>query len=204
MLTILVLAATLSTEVTAALSLESILLGQAAGLHPEALHAALASWDALDARGEVHKPLLTIIDYALPSTTRRLWVFDLTSERVLFHELVAHGRNTGADIALHFSNVDESYMSSLGAFVTADAYDGKNGYSLRLRGTEPNVNDRAEARAIVMHGAPYVNQDIADQQGRLGRSLGCPAVRPEVARELIDEIKGGSVLYAWHPSMTAP
>ena len=85
--------------------------------------------------------------------------------------------------------------------MTGETYDGKNGYSLRLRGTEPTVNDRAEARAIVMHGAAYVDETIARSQGRLGRSLGCPAVRPAIARALIDEIKDGSVLYAWHPSI---
>jgi L,D-transpeptidase-like protein len=181
--------------------LEGDLLQSATGLHPEALHRALISWDALRARGEVQSPLLSVIDYGLPSTEKRMWVFDLSSERVLFHELVAHGRNSGEDLALIFSNADGSFMSSLGAFVTGSTYDGHNGYSLRLRGTEPDVNDRAEARAIVLHGAPYVDEAVALQQGRLGRSLGCPAVRPAIARELIDTIKDGSVLYAWHPSI---
>lgn len=185
-------------------ALENDLLKTTTGMHPEALHAALASWDSLRARGEVKSPLLCVIDYGLPSTEKRMWVFDLASERLVFHELVAHGRNSGADLAESFSNADGSYMSSLGAFVTGRTYDGKNGYSLRLRGTEPSVNDRAEARAIVMHGAPYVDAAIARSQGRLGRSLGCPAVRPAIARALIDEIKDGSVLYAWHPSIPHP
>jgi hypothetical protein len=182
-------------------TLEDTLVAEAAGLSPQALHAALASWESLSTRGEVHSALLSVIDYGLPSTQPRLWVFDLTSGRVLFHELVAHGRNSGWDLAVSFSNDDGTYMSSLGAFVTGSAYDGKNGYSLRLRGTEPERNDRAEARAIVMHGAPYVDEAIALKYGRLGRSLGCPAIRPAIARILIDEIKDGSVLYAWHPSI---
>jgi hypothetical protein len=181
--------------------LESDLLKSAPGLHPEALHAALTSWETLRASGAVQSPLLAVIDYGLPSTEKRLWVFDLASERILFHEVVAHGRNSGEDLALWFSNTDGSFMSSLGAFVTGSTYDGHNGYSLRLRGTEPEVNDRAEARAIVMHGAPYVDEEMALRQGRLGRSLGCPAVRPAIARTLIDTIKDGSVLYAWHPSI---
>jgi hypothetical protein len=182
-------------------NLEDTLLHEATGLSPQALHAALASWESLCERGEVRNSLLSVIDYGLPSTQPRLWVFDLASERVLFHELVAHGRNSGWDLAVSFSNDDGTYMSSLGAFVTGSAYDGTNGYSLRLRGTEPNRNDRAEARAIVMHGAPYVDEAVALKYGRLGRSLGCPAVRPAIARQLIDEIKDGSVLYAWHPSI---
>jgi hypothetical protein len=181
--------------------LEATLLNEATGIHPEALHAALSSWSALNARGDVHSPLLCVIDYGLPSTQKRMWVFDLSTERLLFNELVAHGRNSGEDLAESFSNDDGSYMSSLGAFVTGSTYDGHNGYSLRLRGTEPSVNDRAEARAIVMHGAWYVDEELAQKQGRLGRSLGCPAVRPEIAHALIDEIKDGSVLYAWHPSI---
>lgn len=180
--------------------LEATLLREADGLHPEALHAALASWQRLSAQGEASRPVLSVIDFALPSTSRRLWVFDLASRRVLFHELVAHGKNTGDDRAAYFSNDDGSLMSSLGAFVTGDTFVGKNGYSLRLCGTEPLVNDRAEARGIVLHGAPYVSDAVARALGRLGRSFGCPAVRPEIARALIDAIKGGSVLYAWFPS----
>ena len=182
-------------------TLEDTLVAEAAGLSPQALHAALASWESLSTRGEVHSALLSVIDYGLPSTQPRLWVFDLDSERVLFQELVAHGRNSGWVLAVSFSNDDGTYMSSLGAFVTGSTYDGKNGYSLRLRGTEPKLNDRAEARAIVMHGAPYVDEAIALKHGRLGRSLGCPAIRPAIARRLIDEIRDGSVLYAWHPSI---
>ncbi len=181
--------------------LEAAVLGAAPTLRPELLHAALSSWDTLRARGEVTRALLTVIDYSLPSTVKRLWVLDLVSKRVLFHELVAHGRNSGEELARSFSNEGGSLMSSLGAFVTGGTYDGRNGYSLRLRGMEPNVNDHAEARAIVVHGAPYVSEEVAHRLGRLGRSHGCPALRLAIARALIDEIKGGTLLYAWHPSI---
>ena len=137
----------------------------------------------------------------MPSTTKRMWVFDLAARPLLFHEWVAHGRNTGEDLAKSFSNEEGSRMSSLGAFVTGTTYNGRNGYSLRLRGVEAGVNDRAEARAIVVHGAPYVCEEIAHKLGRLGRSNGCPAVRPAIARTLIDEVKDRTLLYAWHPSM---
>jgi hypothetical protein len=192
-----------SFEAPAVPALETDLLHSASGLSPEALHAALASFESLRAKGEVHSSFLSVIDYSLPSTAKRMWVFDLDARRIVFNELVAHGRNTGEDLAVTFSNVDGSYMSSLGAFVTGDAYDGKNGYSMRLHGIEPNVNDHAEERAIVLHGAWYVDESLATTQGRIGRSLGCPAVRPAIARELIDDIKDGSVLYAWHPSIAA-
>jgi len=142
---------------------------------------------------------LAVIDYSLPSTQPRLWVFDIDRGKLLFQELVAHGRNTGDAVAQHFSNVDGSKMSSIGLYQTADTYYGNNGYSLRLRGLDPGFNDRALERAIVMHGAPYVSQAIAEQLGRLGRSWGCPAVRQEVARTVIDTLKGGALLFAYYP-----
>jgi len=182
-------------------AIETTLLRAAPTMRPEALRAALSAWGAQYSRGEISRPLLTVIDYGLPSTVKRMWVFDLASRRLLFHELVAHGRNSGEDLARSFSNDEGSLMTSLGAFVTGTTYDGQNGYSLRLRGMEPGVNDRAEARAIVMHGAPYVCEEVAHKLGRLGRSHGCPAVRAAIARTLIDEVKDRTLLYAWHPSI---
>jgi len=142
---------------------------------------------------------LAVIDYSVPSTLPRLWVFDVDRGRLLFQELVAHGRNTGERIAEHFSNAEGSKMSSLGLFRTADTYYGNNGYSLRLDGLDAGFNDNALSRAIVMHGAPYVSEAIADRLGRLGRSWGCPAVRPEIAHMMIDTLKGGALLFAYYP-----
>jgi hypothetical protein len=142
---------------------------------------------------------LAVIDYSLPSTQPRLWVFDLRRQRLLFEELVAHGRNTGEGSAERFSNVEGSKMSSIGLYQTGDTYYGSNGYSLRLRGLDRGFNDNALPRAIVMHGAPYVSHAIAERLGRLGRSWGCPALRPEVARTVIDTLKGGALLFAYYP-----
>lgn len=186
---------------TDARAIETALLHAAPTMRPEALRAALSAWGALYFRGEISRPLLTVIDYGLPSMVKRMWVFDLVSRRLLFHELVAHGRNSGEDLAQSFSNEEGSFMTSLGAFVTGTTYNGRNGYSLRLRGMEPGVNDRAEARTIVIHGAPYVCEQVAHKLGRLGRSHGCPAVRTAIARTLIDEVKDRTLLYAWHPSI---
>ncbi len=142
---------------------------------------------------------LAVIDYSLPSTQPRLWVFDLERSRLMFQELVAHGRNTGDAKAERFSNTEGSHMSSIGLFKTLQPYYGSNGYSLRLSGLDPGFNDNALARAIVMHGAPYVSQAIAERLGRLGRSWGCPALRPEIARTVIDTLKGGALLFAYYP-----
>ena len=75
-------------------------------------------------------------------------------------------------------------------------------YSLRLHGLDPGFNDRARERAIVMHGAPYVSAAVVKAQGRLGRSWGCPALRPGVAREVIDRVKGTGLVFAYYPDPT--
>src|SRR6185295_4143202 len=129
-----------------------------AGLRPEVLRLALRARDRVVASGLESRPVLTVIDYSLASRERRLWVLDLTHARVLAHELVAHGRRTGDDRASRFSNEPGSLQSSLGAFITGSVYRGTHGLSLRLRGLDPGLNDRAEARGIVMHGAPYVSE----------------------------------------------
>lgn len=174
------------------------------GPAPAVLAAALEGYERAVALSLVsNRSLLTVIDYTRPSTERRLWVLDLDAGRVLYHELVAHGRNSGGNVATDFSNEDGSKKSSLGLFVSDKAYYGQNGYSLRLRGLDPGVNDQAYARAIVMHGAAYVSEAIAERLGRLGRSWGCPALRTEVARGVIDLIKNGSVVYAYGPRLAA-
>lgn len=142
---------------------------------------------------------LTVIDYSKPSSQRRLWVYDLKAKQLLFEELVAHGQGSGANVATQFSNTDESHQTSLGLFVTADTYVGKNGYSLRLDGLDRGFNDRARDRAIVMHGAPYVSEAFVKSTGRLGRSWGCPAISELVARKMIDTVKGGGLVFAYYP-----
>ncbi|HEU4695131.1 MAG TPA: murein L,D-transpeptidase catalytic domain family protein [Vicinamibacterales bacterium] len=150
--------------------------------------------------GQIVNPsTLTIIDYSQPSTERRLWVFDLHRQALLYEELVAHGKESGDNMATRFSNEMNSHQSSLGLFLTEDTYVGRNGYSLRLRGLDEGFNDRAHERAIVMHGAPYVNDDIGRTMGRLGRSWGCPALREGVARAVIDRVKGTGILFAYYP-----
>jgi len=143
--------------------------------------------------------VLSVIDYSRPSTERRMWVFDLEKQRLLFQEWVAHGRNTGENLAAKFSNNDGSLQSSLGAFTAQESYIGHNGYSLRLNGLEPGFNDHARERDIVIHGASYVSQAIIRAQGRLGRSQGCPAVRPAVAKQLIDTLRDGAFVFAYYP-----
>lgn len=177
-----------------------VLSAAAPGLAPEVLAKALTAHGRARRQGLLPRGgRLTVIDYSLPSTEPRLWVFDLPSNRLLMHEWVAHGRNSGGNHTSRFSNQPGSFQSSLGLFVTEASYAGANGYSLKLQGLEPGINDRAGERAIVIHGAAYVNSSGARRLGRLGRSLGCPAVSPQVARRLIDAIRDGSAVFAWYP-----
>jgi hypothetical protein len=181
-------------------AVRQVLQGAATGLDPRVLGMALDAASCAGSRGLASEPsVLTVIDYSLPSTKRRLWVLDLDTGEVLFHELVAHGMNTGENFATRFSNVNGSKQSSLGLFVTADTYIGKNGYSLRLEGLEPGINDLALERTIVVHGAPYVSRQFIRAHGRLGRSWGCPALEDRVARPLIDTIKNGSLVFIHYP-----
>ncbi len=138
---------------------------------------------------------LTVIDFDLPSTEKRLWVLDLNNDKILFHTLVAHGHNSGENGADQFSNTDQSNMSSLGFYVTGQEYEGKHGHSLRLNGLDEGFNTNALARSIVMHGADYVSEDFIKQNGRLGRSLGCPALPLDQYSQIIDAVQGGSCLF---------
>jgi hypothetical protein len=172
----------------------------APGLDPRVLALAEEAAARAQARGLADHPrTLSVIDYSLPSTEKRLWVFDLETRELLFHELVAHGMNTGANRATRFSNADESKQTSLGLFVANETYVGRNGYSLRLDGLDAGINDNARRRAIVVHGADYVSADFARRQGRIGRSWGCPALPVAVHRQIIDTMKGGNLLFAYYP-----
>lgn len=149
--------------------------------------------------GRIETETITIIDFTLPSTEKRMWVIDLRKGEILHHSLVAHGKNSGELYAKNFSNKHNSYQSSLGFFRTGEIYTGKHGMSLKLHGLEPGINDQAEARAIVIHSAEYVDEKYARKLGRLGRSWGCPAIPVENHEEVIRELAGGSCLFIYYP-----
>ncbi|GAA0262676.1 murein L,D-transpeptidase catalytic domain family protein [Rhodanobacter caeni] len=172
----------------------------APAIDPQVLSLALAAVQCAQASGVgMAAQRLAVIDYSMPSLQRRLWVFDLRSHRLLYREWVAHGSGSGGNLPTHFSNEDGSHASSVGLFVTGDTYIGRNGYSLRMDGLEPGFNDAAMDRAIVMHGADYVNATADQAMGRLGRSWGCPALRSAVARPIIDVMKDGQFVFAYYP-----
>jgi hypothetical protein len=165
----------------------------------------LAAYRGARAEGRIQNPVLTLIDYARPSSERRLWVIEPDTRRVLFHEYVAHGRGSADPLrperAVRFGNAAGSLRSSLGAFLTGEPYEGMHGYSLRLEGLERGTNDRAEERRIVIHPADYVSRAFRLEHGRLGRSFGCPALDPAVAPRIIERIRSGSMVYAAGPAL---
>lgn len=171
------------------------------GLSQQAFDYAKKGFDKLMEEGRLlNDSIISIIDFSQPSDKKRLFVLDLKNYKVLFNTLVAHGRNTGREQATYFSNQNASYMSSPGFYITAETYEGKNGYSLKLEGVEKGINDNAYERGIVVHGAPYVSQDFVNAQGWIGRSQGCPAVPVQTSRPIINTIKNGSCLFIYHPS----
>jgi len=189
--------APLSPLETTAHDLYSSLGAEQQGLRFDVFQKALTGYLNLKQAGRLadNQQRLTVVDFDLPSTEKRLWVLDLAEHKVLFHTLVAHGHNSGENEASSFSNTNESTMSSLGFYVTGHEYEGKHGHSLRLNGMDEGFNTNALARSVVMHGADYVSEAFIKQNGRLGRSLGCPALPLDSYSQIIDAVKGGSCLF---------
>lgn len=170
------------------------------GLSKEAFDYAVKGHDYLAANGKLQNPdILSIVDFSLPSSKKRLFIVDLKNNKLLFHTYVSHGRGSGEEMATGFSNVAESHQSSLGFYVTSDTYMGKHGLSMRLLGQDKGFNDNAKDRAIVMHSASYVSEAAIKMQGRIGRSHGCPAVSEELNKPIIDNIKNGTCLFLYSP-----
>ena len=170
-------------------------------LNPEVFNKAFLGFTNLKKAGKLpeNSNLISIVDFSLSSTQKRLWVIDLEKKVVIFNSLVAHGKNTGEEFAQKFSNTESSYQSSLGFYITESTYNGSNGYSLKLLGMDPGYNDAALQRAIVMHGADYVSDDFIKSQKRIGRSWGCPAVPRALAEPIINTIKGKNVFFIYYP-----
>jgi len=170
------------------------------GLSQAAFNYAVRGMERLEQAGKLaNTDLITIVDFSLASSKKRLFVIDLKNGKVLFNTLVSHGRNSGTAVATEFSNAPESFKSSLGFYVTGQTYRGEHGYSLRLQGEEAGINDNALSRGIVMHSAAYVNDKLASLQGYIGRSLGCPAIPEKVHKMIIEQIRNGTCLFLYSP-----
>lgn len=190
-------AVTNSPAVTAPLA--SQLSVTAPDLNEKVLNKAVMAMECAIANGAKPAARLAVIDFSLPSAEERLWIFDLQSKKLLLQDLVAHGSGSGDNYAAAFSNIEGSHQSSIGLFRTAESYTGRHGYSLRMDGLERGINDLARQRAIVIHAADYVDPGWVARYGRIGRSQGCPAVRPEVAGMVVDKLKGGQFMFSYYP-----
>lgn len=167
-------------------------------LSREAYLYAMQGYKSLQDAGELtNQRILSIVDFSLPSSKKRLFVIDMESGKLLFNTYVSHGRNSGADMATRFSNRPESFQSSLGFYITGNTYRGQNGYSLKLDGQERGINNNALMRKIVMHGSAYVNERMIAAKGYIGRSLGCPAIPAKLTKAIINTIRNGSCLFIY-------
>ncbi len=173
---------------------------QGNGLNPQILDKAFNMYYC--AKKDKLNPTnyLTIIDYSLPSTAKRLWLFQVDNKKLLLNTWVAHGIKSGVLYSQYFSNDQQSHQSSLGLFQTGNIYGGHHGNSLRLNGLSPGLNTNAASRSVVVHGAWYVSQDFINKYGRLGRSWGCPAVAMNVSQTYINIIKNGSLIFSYYPN----
>ncbi len=158
----------------------------------EGFERSFAAFYNLKKKGVIKKDILVIIDYRQPSYYERFYVVDMKRHKLLYKSLVAHGKNSGMVYANRFSNRPGSHMSSIGTFLTGETYRGRHGYSLNLLGLEKGINDQAEKRRIVIHGADYVSRTHIRRYGHLGRSFGCPALPKQVVNRVINTIKDGS------------
>lgn len=168
----------------------------------ECFTKAMEGFYLLKQKGLVEKDVLTIVDFSISSTKKRMWVIDLANNIILFNNVVSHGMNSGGEYANTFSNSPSSNKSSLGFYSTGETYMGKHGLSLKLDGLEQGINSNARSRAVVVHGADYANPSILKSQNYLGRSQGCPAVPQALSKSIINTIKNKSCLFIYHPTRT--
>jgi len=186
----------------AAVSLYNELNLNSLGLSEDAMKYAYKGYEYLRKKGALgNSNILTVVDFSQNSRKKRMYIIDVANHQVLLNTYVAHGKNTGLDVADKFSNKPESLQSSLGFYVTKGTYFGKHGLSLKLDGKEPGYNNNAEARAVVLHGANYIGEH-RKASAYMGRSFGCPAVPQEQSAKIINLIKNGSTLFIYHPSKT--
>ncbi len=172
---------------------------QAPNISLRAISTAVSAWFQAKRAHLTDKPLVTIVDFSLPSGKRRLAVADVQTGKVLFYTYVAHGKGSGLEYASRFSNTPGTDASSLGDYLTGQTYYGEHGYSLRLRGLDPGFNTSAYDRDIVIHSAWYVSRTFAQDHGRVGRSWGCFALSQRVESSIVKLIRGATVLVGYYP-----
>jgi len=185
---------------TTSTAIQQTMQASASNLSSDAIKLGIKAYEHAQAAGMDKQKVLTIIDYSKPSSTERLWVFDMRDGHVIGNTLVAHGKGSGTIYATNFSNKFHSDATSIGVYLTGSTYAGKHGYSMRLNGLDKGYNDNAYSRSVVMHSAWYVGKQFLALHGRLGRSWGCPALSKQDASEVINHIKNGTIMLAYYPN----
>jgi hypothetical protein len=178
----------------------AMLSKESPGLSTRALHTALIAYEHAREHGYDPQEVLTIVDYSKPSNVKRLWVFNLRHNQLMYNSYVAHGTQSGSLYATHFSDAYESHQSVLGVLLTGQPYQGSLGYSLKLYGLEPGFNRHVYERKIVVHPAWYVDPNFIGKYHEAGKSFGCLALSTNVTPAVINYIKDGSIIVNYFPS----
>lgn len=177
--------------------------GESYGLNYDSFNYAMVGYLSLLDQNKINNEnYLSIIDFTKPSNEKRFYTIDLDQKKIIYHTYVAHGSNTGMVFASKFSDKPNSHQSSLGFYITGKTYVGSKGFSLKLHGDEYGYNKNMYERAVVIHTANYVSESVANTQGRLGRSWGCPVLPENVYKPIINTIKNGSVIFAYYNDKT--
>lgn len=142
---------------------------------------------------------LAVVDFSLPSTSKRFYLIDLKDTTQVCSEYVCHGKHSGDNYATSFSNIGNSNKSSLGFYKLSESYMGQHGLSIRMDGLDLGYNDKARERAIVMHAADYADTTVIKTLGRLGRSLGCPALPKHTFNRIAPELPNNTIIFNYYP-----
>ena len=145
-----------------------------------------------------NKELFSIIDFTKDCNSKRFYTIDLEKMKIVYYTYVAHGKKSGERMATSFSDAVESNKSSIGFYITGSTYNGGNGYSLMLHGDEKGYNSNLAKRSVVVHAADYANEDYIARNGRMGRSLGCPALPENIYKQVIETIKEKTMIFAYY------
>ena len=145
-----------------------------------------------------NKELFSIIDFTKDCNSKRFYTIDLEKMKIVYYTYVAHGKKSGERMATSFSDAVESNKSSIGFYITGNTYNGGNGYSLILQGDEKGYNSNLAKRSVVVHAADYANEDYIARNGRMGRSLGCPALPENIYKQVIETIKEKTMIFAYY------
>ncbi|HVD99855.1 MAG TPA: murein L,D-transpeptidase catalytic domain family protein [Cytophagaceae bacterium] len=191
-----------TTTIATSDSMKTVLLLDklaAKGLNAEVLSLTLKGYEKMkDSLGAGYRYLM-IADFSKPSSEKRFYMIDLLDSALVLNDYVAHGKNSGNLYANEFSNTPHSCQSSLGFYKVSEPYYGQHGLSLRLDGLDKGFNCKARERAIVMHTADYARPEFIQQNGRMGRSFGCPVLPAESFHKISRSVSGNSLLFIYYP-----